>query len=297
MNLNLIHLYRVTSIWWLRIVLWLVLFIFGVLPGFLITTPILITLYILFILFLSSIIIESIRAGGSIITFGFYVNKKTIYDSAILILITISAFSLYFAINFILGAEVIGFEKINCNYFINISMLIFIYAASEELIFRGIIFQALIEKFNPIIVSIFISFIFSISHYFNPNFSIIAFFNIFLGGMLLSILYLQTFSLIHPIIFHFLWNWLQAVLLSSPISGNDYNIGILIYKRNENWISQLLLGNQFGIEEGLISAVVIIMITFIVVKYFEPNPYIASKIFFRKYNEAIITWNKHNLKL
>lgn len=294
MKLDNFHLYRLVSIWWVRIIIWLILIFFLSLPVFLISNPILIALYIFFVLLILSILIESLRAGGSIISLGFYFDKKTFYELILLVLITCGAFLIFFLVNYIVGGKVISFERIDFDYFTKITLLIFIYAASEELIFRGIVFQALIEKFNPMAVSIFISLIFAIAHYFNPNFSIIAFMNIFLGGLLLSILYLRTYSLIYPIIFHFLWNWLQAVLLSSPISGNEYGIGIFVFERPHNWTFHLLLGNQFGIEEGLISTIVIIFISLVIVNYFEPNPYITSRIFQRKYDESKIIWNRIN---
>lgn len=294
MNIDNFHLYRLASIWWVRIIFWVILLIFLSLPVFLISNPILIASYILFALFISSILIESLRVGGSFITFGLYFDKKSLYDLLLLVAVTFGAFLIFFLVHYMVGGKVISFEKIDFDYFTKITLLIFIYAASEELIFRGIVFQALIEKFNPMAVSIFISLIFAIAHYFNPNFSTIAFINIFLGGLLLSILYLWTYSLIYPIFFHFLWNWLQAFLLSSPISGNDYGIGIFVFERPQNWTFHLLLGNQFGIEEGLISTIVIIFISLIIVKYFEPNPYITSRIFQRKYDESKIIWNRIN---
>jgi len=101
-------------------------------------------------------------------------------------------------------------------------LLIFILAGLfEELMLRGYVFQAFIEGSNKWIATIILSLIFSIMHMANPNFSVGGALNIFLAGMLLSIVYLKTLSLWMPIGLHIAWNWTQGPLWGMNVSGMD----------------------------------------------------------------------------
>ncbi len=280
------QLNRLASIWWLRIILWILLLPILTSPIFFITDIILISLYIFFVLFFSSLFIELLRPGGSLITLGFHIDKNSLKYILFIFLFSLTPFLFILLLIFLNSGKIFFSHIENVNYFINISILLFVFASAEELIFRGVIFQALIEKYNPYLITIIFSLVFSLSHILNEHINLIALTNIFLGGVLLSLLYIKTKSLLVAIAFHFLWNWFQAVLLSLPVSGNYYDIGIIRWELTPNSIFQLFLGNKFGIEEGLITTLVMIIGSLLIMKFFEPSPFIMSKIFKRMYNES-----------
>ena len=134
-------------------------------------------------------------------------------------------------------------------------LLLFILAGFlEELMLRGYAFQAFIEGSNKWIAAIILSLVFSIMHMFNPNFSAGGALNIFLAGILLSIVYVKTRSLWMPTGLHFAWNWTQGPLWGMNVSGMDIKDSFLVSTPQG---PELFSGGEFGAEGSLISAVVI----------------------------------------
>jgi membrane protease YdiL (CAAX protease family) len=133
--------------------------------------------------------------------------------------------------------------------FLNLSVIIFCAATAEELLFRGVIFQYLAEKFNTVVITILLSLAFAFAHIPNSGIDYLAFFNTFLAGIVLSIMYLNTRSLALPVIFHFSWNYLQALLYGGHISG-VYMLNSPINQENFFSIENVFLGGNYGPESG-----------------------------------------------
>ena len=160
-------------------------------------------------------------------------------------------------------------------------LLIFILAGLfEELMLRGYAFQAFIEGSNKWIATIILSLVFSIMHMTNPNFSAGGALNIFLAGMLLSIVYLKTLSLWMPIGLHIAWNWTQGPLWGMNVSGIDIKDSFLVSTPQG---PELLSGGEFGAEGSLISSVFIAALCWYLWKaeWIKPSESIAS--LWRKY--------------
>jgi len=160
-------------------------------------------------------------------------------------------------------------------------LLLFILAGLlEELMLRGYAFQAFIEGSNKWIAMIILSLVFSIMHMFNPNFSAGGALNIFLAGMLLSIVYVKTRSLWMPTGLHFAWNWTQGPLWGMNVSGMDIKDSFLVSTPQG---PELLSGGEFGAEGSLISAVVIAALCWYLwrAEWIKPSESIAS--LWRKY--------------
>lgn len=94
-----------------------------------------------------------------------------------------------------------------------------IAAAAEELLFRGYVFQALVEWIGVWPGVVVTSAVFSWMHGGNPGVDPIAFANIFLAGVMLAWAYLRTRSLWFATAVHVGWNWTMASLLDFPVSG------------------------------------------------------------------------------
>ncbi|MCX6147836.1 MAG: CPBP family intramembrane metalloprotease [Candidatus Kapabacteria bacterium] len=172
--------------------------------------------------------------------------------------------------------------------FLLFTFQVFFQAASEELMFRGIVFQAFSQKFGDITSAIFLSLVFAALHLMNPNINTISFINVFLAGIFFSACYIKTKSLWLGISFHFFWNWSEFILLGSPISGLNFSIKPLIELKLLNISPNLywILGGKFGIEEGIITTILLISLTFFVLKYAKYSPYISSTLLKMEYAES-----------
>ncbi|MFP4370475.1 MAG: CPBP family intramembrane glutamic endopeptidase [Candidatus Kapaibacterium sp.] len=282
---------RSLSHWWGRVLVFILLtaaFYYGL-------SPFDLTVYfnaaVLFIsLLIATILVESGRIGGKIMHTGLHFDKFTLplflkgFLLALIPIISIGLLSWLFGGRLILNRNFAwddGYSFLTYFYFLN--------AAEEELIFRGIIFQAIISKFNPWLVSFIFSALFSIAHMFNPEIGYIAYINIFLSGLIFCLMYIRTLSLILPISFHFFWNWLQFILLSKPISGIYFAPGIFSLYVPENPFTIFIFGDNFGIESGFAVTLSMIIILLIMNKIADADPYISSSLFKRRVKEAELT--------
>lgn len=138
-------------------------------------------------------------------------------------------------------------------------LLYFILAGMlEELLFRGYLFQAVIEGTQGWIAIILFNLLFVLLHLSEPSFTVISAINIFLGGAMLSIAYLKTRSLWLPIGIHVAWNWTQSSILGAPVSGLHYNQRLLTAQTHgPDWLS----GGVYGIEGSFIITILIILVS------------------------------------
>jgi len=126
-------------------------------------------------------------------------------------------------------------------------------AIVEEVICRGYLLQMVTDHLNykaGIAVS---AIVFTLAHLGNDHFTWIAFCNLFLGGILMSLLYLKYQSLYVPIGFHWLWNYFQGNILGFGVSGTDV-LGVLqINMEGPDWIT----GGYFGLEGSLFTCILL----------------------------------------
>lgn len=241
----------------------------------------------LFLLFVS-LFIESFRAGSNAIAFGFQLDRFMLIDIFKGLILVINANLLFLLVGYIYGyklvPEITNLSEIS-NKLLYVAYFILIKSAIEEVFFRGIIFQALREKFGDFISVISVSLGFSLFHFYNPSIDILAFINIFLAGILLSVLYITTESLWLPLSFHFFWNFNQSLFFGSNISGLNFDISIFTatFINSEN---SFLFGNEFGIESGFLTTLCLTILVFISFIYERKNPFIMAVKFKRKYEES-----------
>ena len=133
---------------------------------------------------------------------------------------------------------------------------------TEELLFRGYLFQTLLRGIDPLLTLFLTSAAFALFHLNNDNWSLLGLTNIFLFGVLLGLLYLRSGSLWLPIGLHAAWNFGQ-VLLHVPVSGNEVPFptpftAVLIGDR-------LLTGGAFGLEGSVILSALLLGVVALVV--------------------------------
>lgn len=144
--------------------------------------------------------------------------------------------------------KLITFSFFNINNVIIQILFFLMVAISEEIFFRGFILTNFQKSMSLRLAVLLSSIIFALVHIPNPHFGWIGFVNIFLSGILMSILYLRSGNLSAPIGMHFSWNLLQN-LFGFAVSGQTLK-GLLSVEYHSNEI--ILTGGKFGLEGSLL---------------------------------------------
>lgn len=277
--------------WWFRLTIAIIASIFFIFIqsffsfGFIFTT-----FFIAVTLTIVSVSILALRAGSSFNAFGLQFDRFAVYDFIKGLIIVIAMNIVFVLLGLIMGYEYNindNFSRFDYKTLLFYTFYLFLMAYVEEILFRGLVFQTIRERFGDIIAIVILSIFFSLAHYSNPNISTMGLVNIIIAGVLFSVLYITTESLWLPISVHFFWNLNQQVFLGSNISGVSFDIQIFnltAIGSNSSW----LFGGDFGIEEGVLTMILITILTLISFKINKQNPYIMATKFKIKYEESRI---------
>lgn len=139
-----------------------------------------------------------------------------------------------------------------------------IAALAEEVLFRGYIFQTLIQGVTFLPAMLIMAFLFAFAHRLNPNASTFGLINVALAAIWLSIAYMKTRSLWLPFGLHFSWNFCQTTIYSFPTSGVEFSRFQLAenVQSGPDWIT----GGAFGPEGGALATVAVLLCTWYVLK-------------------------------
>lgn len=120
--------------------------------------------------------------------------------------------------------------------FLAISALIFA-PIMEELFFRGIIFQKLAITKNTVQALVISAFVFTIVHF---RFDVIS---LFVGGIILAILYFKTKQIIVPIIYHFFYNLMSIINIVywNFFANADHSVTTTIAEFQQDFIDSVEL--------------------------------------------------------
>ena len=141
-------------------------------------------------------------------------------------------------------------------------------AATEELLFRGFLFQRLIDGLGAWPAQALIGGMFLLTHLDNPGMvgavKVWAGVNIFVASLLFGLCYLHTKSLAMPIGLHFLANAVQGPVLGFGVSGNA-EAGLLAPQLAAAPV--WLTGGAFGLEASLPGLVCLLVATVLVYRF------------------------------
>lgn len=156
----------------------------------------------------------------------------------------------------VLGSYAFGFVKIGwtggqvpISTLIATLVILFVAAASEELVFRSFPLQVLSEGLGMWPGIIVWSSMFGLLHLRNPNVSWLGAANTVIAGMLLSIAYMKKRSLWLPYGIHVGWNVGLGFILGFPLSGVD----LASLWTTGTAGSDTILGGTYGPEGGLLA--------------------------------------------
>ncbi len=137
----------------------------------------------------------------------------------------------------------------------------------EEALFRGYLMITIAKRSSPWTAVIINSLLFSLFHVMNPNFNIIAFVNIFLFGIFVSVYMLKRGSIWAVGAIHAIWNFAQGNIFGFNVSGIS-NMSTL-FESSYSQSGQLISGGSFGPEGGL--ATTLILTVFILIALLLPT--------------------------
>ncbi len=235
-------------------------------------------------LFMSWIAFSFLRYKEAPLKYILNVDFYTISKSTIFILLPIVFCLSILLIAYISGAYISKNDYFALDsYFLNMSVLIFILSLFEEIVFRGFLLQFLSQQYNSKYVIVISSIAFSLAHLYNPEITVLAFINIFLAGVFLSILFLKTQNVLIPTLFHFVWNIGQQLILNSAISGNDIGMNYInIDLGVNNILDDSCIISKFGIESSVFTTAFLLIIIYNISRI-NQSPYLSSLNFRRMY--------------
>ena len=183
-----------------------------------------------------------------------------------------------FLILWLIGAiNITGYVGFKPGVFI-VSMMLFMAAFDEELIFRGYILNNMMDSTsNRWIALAGSSLLFALLHSGNPSVwsTWVPMTELFAAGFILGISYTFTKNLWFPTFFHFGWNFFQG-LFGFEISGINVDTWKMIAHENTGNIPDIVSGGAFGIEGSVITLSCTIICTYLI---FEPTYFVFSNPF------------------
>ena len=176
-----------------------------------------------------------------------------------------------FLLLWLLGAITItGYVGFKPGVFI-VSMMLFMAAFDEELIFRGYILNNMMDSTsNRWIALAGSSLLFALLHSGNTNVwsTWVPMTELFAAGFILGISYTFTKNLWFPTFFHFGWNFFQG-LFGFEISGFNVDSWKIISHENTGNVPDIVSGGAFGIEGSVITLSCTIICTYLIFKYYN----------------------------
>ena len=138
-------------------------------------------------------------------------------------------------------------------------------ALFEETLFRGFIFQRLLDGVGIWPAQIALATLFAAGHWGSPGMQgtteIVAFTDLFLAAVLFGLAYLRTRSLALPIGLHLGWNWTQGHVLGFGVSGYDFaGWWNPVFQGKAEWLTGGAFGPESSIFSPLVSLLMIVLL-------------------------------------
>lgn len=221
------------------------------------STLIFIVIYLLFILKIEKRSLRSVgfskdnilSSYGKGFLFGFLMLSAVIIIGLLLGIYKFESFSLndlYLLIPFLLG--------------------FMIQSMKEEIYARGWIMISIARKNSIFLAIVFSSLAFVVIHIFNNGVSLLALVNIFLMGVVLSLLFLRYDNVWICGAFHASWNFMLSYFYGLNVSGMN---NASLFSITQTHYS-LLGGNAFGPESGLITTIIALIVIMLILYYKNP---------------------------
>lgn len=131
-------------------------------------------------------------------------------------------------------------------------------AAFEELLFRGYLFQRLVEGWGEFAAIFLLSALFGLGHLYNPSATPFSVANTVLIGILFAVTYLKTRGLWLPLGLHFAWNFWLGAVVSLPVSGIEIQHRLFYVTIGQpDWLT----GGGYGPEASAVTTALVLAVT------------------------------------
>ena len=190
---------------------------------------------------------------------------------------TLTAAALYavgFGVSVVAGWVAVTGVNLDWSMLLMQLVLMLAVAVAEETMVRGFVLGHLLDLgMNRYLALVLSSLLFSLLHFGNPDFGIMAFVNIFLAGMLLGSAYIYTRNLSYSVALHLFWNWIQGPVLGYDVSGLPTG-GVLSLSLSPD---VLLNGGSFGFEASLPCTVLMLLMTALTLRIYRKEYQLTCK--------------------
>ena len=163
------------------------------------------------------------------------------------------------------------FYKFEIGNLILLFIAVFIQSSSEELIFRGFIYQRLKNRYKNIEFAIIVnSILFAVLHLGNNGISATGFIDILLSGVFFSLMFCAFDSIWLVMACHTTWNFTQNILLGLPNSGTVPKYSLFMMDVNSA-TSSFAFDKNFGLEGAALSTTLMFIGCMIMYIYCKKN--------------------------
>ncbi len=185
-------------------------------------------------------------------TIGYRFYRRWWRDYLLGVVIGWALVTLIFAAEGLLGyleVQWVGFSFSLLVRVFGFSLIYFVFqSAFEEVLFRGYLFQTLIEGTNVLAAVVIFSAVFGLLHMMNPNALWLGGVNTIVAGLMFCLAYLRTRGLWLASGLHFGWNYFLGSIYGLPVSG--ISSSALLSVKVEGPV--LITGGEYGPEGGII---------------------------------------------
>ena len=148
----------------------------------------------------------------------------------------------------LLGGYRVGSVSWDWNGLIKNLLQFLIVAVGEEVLFRGIVFRMIDDRWGTAVGLVVSALIFGFVHITNPGATVWSSFAIAVeAGLLLAAAYKWAGNLWVPIGIHWAWNYFQGPIFGFAVSGTDTSSLITPVVEGSKWLN----GGEFGAEASV----------------------------------------------
>lgn len=141
----------------------------------------------------------------------------------------------------------------------------FIVAVGEEIIFRGIVFRMVDERYSTWVAYLVSALLFGFVHIINPGATVWSSVAIAIeAGLMLGAAYKYSGGLWMPIGIHWAWNFTQGNVFGFEVSGNEVTASLITPEVSG---AEIITGGAFGPEASILAAAFGLAITLLFVRF------------------------------
>jgi len=200
--------------------------------------------------------------GDSLDSVGFVLDRRWAVEAAVGFLCGGGLMVLAAALVWVAGGVTWTLDPARSLHGLMSGLLVFaVVALFEEGLFRGFVFQRMLDGLGVWPTQVLLALLFALSHWGNPGMHgatrLWATVDIALAALFLGLAYLRTRSLALPVGIHLGWNWTQGNVLGFGVSGIKEGAGWLhpVFLGRPEWVT----GGVFGLEASVFGVVAVVV--------------------------------------